>query len=366
MNKVRVLSVPGDGIGPEVTVQAVAVLRHVCERAGVSLEIDEAPFGGASIDLFGVPVTEETLEKAKAADAVLLGAVGGPKWDHLPSEQRAEKGLLNLRAALEVYANLRPAKLFPALESACPLKPERARGMDFVVVRELIGGIYFGQPRGVVQVEGATHGVTKGFNTASYTDDEVRRIGKAAFEVARTRKKKLMSVDKANVLEVSALWRKVMTELGASYPDVQLSHMYVDNAAMQLILNPRQFDVIVTSNLFGDILSDEAGALTGSIGMLPSASLGDRHALYEPVHGSAPDIAGLGKANPLAAILSVAMLVHHTLKRPEWAQKIEAAVDRVLASGLRTADIASADAGGAQRIVTTSQMGAAVLEQLSS
>lgn len=360
MSSLQILILGGDGIGPEVTEQALRVLDVCAQSAGIEVRLERALFGGASIDDCGLPANPKVLELAKKADAVILGAVGGPKWDNLPSAKRPERGLLELRSTLQVYANLRPAKLFGALVEACPLRPERALGMDFVVVRELIGGIYFGEPRGVTEQSGQRRGV----NTMAYTESEIRRIGKVAFETARGRKKKVLSVDKANVLEVQALWRAVMTELSASYPDVELSHMYVDNCAMQLILNPLHFDVIVTSNLFGDILSDEAGALTGSIGLLPSASLGDKHALYEPVHGSAPDIAGTGKANPLAAILSVALLLEHTLKRPDLAHAVTRSVENVLDRNLRTADIASRRPSSGESLVSTTQMGDAVLHEV--
>jgi 3-isopropylmalate dehydrogenase len=335
MTTLKVLVLEGDGIGPEVTKPAVEVLQRMAQRGGFSVNLEHAEFGGASIDAHGTPVTQATLDLAKASDAVLLGAVGGPKWDELPTDQRPEKGLLALRQHLEVFANLRPARLFPALADASPLKRERANDFDFIVIRELVGGIYFGKPRGV---EGAP-GQRKGFNTLVYTESEIRRIGQVGFETARRRKKRLVSVDKANVLEVMGLWRSVMNELAKAYPDVELSHLYVDNCAMQLILNPSHYDVLVTGNMFGDILSDLAAAATGSIGLLPSASLGVGAGLYEPVHGSAPDIAGQGKANPLAAILSVGMLLEHTLKRPDLAQQVHAAVDKVLAQGYRTGDL---------------------------
>jgi len=353
MTQVKVLVLPGDGIGPEVTTQALAVLHRAAEIGGIDLEIEEALFGGASIDDSGEPVTQATLDLAARSDAVLLGAVGGPKWDDLPTAKRPEKGLLGIRAALGLYANIRPARLYPALAGACPLKPERAN-IDFVVVRELIGGIYFGDPRGV-DGEGDQR---VGINTMRYEVGEIERIARVAFDLARTRAGQLVSADKANVLDSMALWREVVSGLGAStYHDVELRHLYVDNCAMQLILNPGQFDVLLAPNLFGDILSDEAAALTGSIGMLPSASLGDGSGLYEPVHGSAPDIAGKGIANPLAAILSVAMLLHHSAGRPDLARQVEGAVEAAIDSGVRSGDLGGRDG--------TAAVGEAVLSRLA-
>jgi 3-isopropylmalate dehydrogenase len=359
MSKLEVLVIAGDGIGPEVTREAVRVLEAAARLGGVTLNLTHAPFGGASVDQHGVPATEEVLRRATEVDAVLLGAVGGPKYDALPAEKRPEKGLLALRSAMEVYANLRPAKIFPSLVDASPLRPDLARSVDYVVVRELIGGLYFGKPRSLSGEPGKQVGI----NTLTYTEEEIRRIGRTAFEIARQRNKRVCSVDKANVLETMVLWRKTMDALAKEYPDVSLSHMYVDNCSMQLVLNPAQFDVIVTENMFGDILSDEAGATTGSIGLLPSASLGDRCALYEPIHGSAPDIAGQDKANPLAAILSVAMLFEYTLKNKELAARIEGAVVKVLEQGYRTADLWRGDTAG-KRLVGTREMGDAVLAQL--
>jgi 3-isopropylmalate dehydrogenase len=302
------------------------------------------------------------LDRARKADAVLLGACGGPKWDALPTDRRPEKGLLGLRAHMEVFANLRPAKLFAALAEASPLKAQRAmaqgKPFDFVVVRELVGGLYFGKPRFIQGEPGS--GARVGVNTMTYTEDEIRRIGRVAFETARRRNKKLTSVDKSNVLEVMALWRDVMTALGKEYPDVALDHLYVDNAAMQLILRPTEFDVLVTENMFGDILSDLAAAATGSLGLLPSAALGEKYALYEPVHGSAPDIAGQGKANPLAAILTIAMLLEHTGRRIDLAGAVNGAVEDVLTAGLRTPDLARAG----ETAVGTTAMGKAVLAAL--
>ncbi len=354
MTTLRVLALPGDGIGPEVTVEALRVLHAAAASGGIGLEVSEARVGGVACDADGVPVTAEVLDLARAADAVLLGAVGGPAWDALPTERRPERGLLALRRAMGVYANIRPARFFPALASASPLRPEITAGADFVVVRELIGGIYFGEPRGVVDGRGA--------NTMVYDRPSIERVGRVAFELARRRSGRLTSVDKANVLEVMALWRETISSLAADYPDVALDHQYVDACAMQLVTAPARFDVLVTGNLFGDILSDEAAALTGSLGMLPSASLGDGPGLFEPVHGSAPDIAGQGLANPLACILSVAMLLEHTAGRPDLARRVEAAVDAVLASGLRTADIAASGEAAS----TTRQVGAAVLAALAA
>jgi 3-isopropylmalate dehydrogenase len=356
MSKLDLLVLPGDGIGPEVTTEALKVLSRVCQSAGIALAVEEGAFGGACIDRHGEPITTATLDRARKADAVLLGACGGPKWDALPTDRRPEKGLLSLRAHMEVFANLRPAKLFKALADASPLKAERANGFDFVVVRELVGGLYFGQPRFIKGERGARVGA----NTMTYTEAEIARIGRVAFETARRRNKRLTSVDKANVLEIMGLWRDVMTALGKEYPDVKLDHLYVDNCAMQLILRPTDFDVLVTENMFGDILSDLAAAATGSIGLLPSAALGEKSALYEPIHGSAPDIAGQGKANPLAAILSVAMLLEHTAKRADLAKIIDDAVEAVLASGLRTGDIARRG----EKTIGTSEMGHAVLREV--
>jgi 3-isopropylmalate dehydrogenase len=317
--------------------------------------------GGAAIDATGKPLPDETLAAARGADAILLGAVGGPKWDSIPDFAiRPEKGLLGIRSALGLFANLRPAILYPQLAHASSLKPEIVAGLDILIVRELTGGIYFGQPRGVRVKEG---GVREGFNTYVYDENEIRRIGRVAFEAARARSKRLCSVDKANVLEVTVLWREIMTDLAAEYPDVELSHMYVDNAAMQLVRAPKQFDVVVTGNMFGDILSDAAAMLTGSIGMLPSASLDENgKGMYEPCHGSAPDIAGQGIANPLATILSVAMMLRYSLAAPEAADKIEAVVSQVLDQNLRTADIMSAG----MQAVSTSEMGDAVLRALNA
>ncbi|MBW4417862.1 MAG: 3-isopropylmalate dehydrogenase [Myxacorys californica WJT36-NPBG1] len=333
----RITLLPGDGIGPEIMAVAVKVLKTVGETFDLTFEFQEALIGGAAIDATGEPLPAETLEMCKNSDSVLLAAIGGYKWDTLPRHLRPETGLLGLRAGLGLFANLRPATILPQLIDASSLKREVVEGVDIMVVRELTGGIYFGQPRGVFTTE---TGEKRGVNTMAYTDSEIDRIGRVAFETAQKRRKKLCSVDKANVLEVSQLWRDRITALAADYPDVELSHLYVDNAAMQLVRSPKQFDTIVTGNLFGDILSDAAAMLTGSIGMLPSASLGASGAgVYEPVHGSAPDIAGQDKANPLAQVLSAAMMLRYDLNQPDAANHIEQAVLRVLDQGYRTGDI---------------------------
>jgi 3-isopropylmalate dehydrogenase len=341
--KTKILVLPGDGIGPEVMKEAIQVLEVAVARSGLKLELEEGLAGGCSIEQYGVPLTPEMLKKAQKADAVLLGAVGGPMWDNLPHEKRPEQALLGLRSGLKLFANLRPAKIIPALLAASTLKPDVVGGIDLLVVRELTGGIYFGKPRGIKTVRGEER---KGFNTEVYKTFEIERIARVAFEAARLRRKKVTSVDKANILESSMLWRETATAVAKNYPDVQLEHMYVDNCAMQLVRNPKQFDVIVTSNLFGDILSDEAAMLTGSIGMLPSASLGDKknrlglpRGMYEPVHGSAPDIVGKGIANPLATILSSALMMRYSLGKEEMAAKIEKAVEMALEEGYRTGDL---------------------------
>ena len=328
---------PGDGIGPEIVAEAVKVLRTVEKKFGHSFTMTEALLGGAAIDAVGVPLPDATVEACKAADAVFLGAVGGPKWDTIDPAIRPERGLLGIRKALGLFANLRPATLFPELAGACLLRPDiSAKGLDLIVVRELTGGIYFGQPAGTE----VRDGLRTGFNTMIYNEEEIARIGRVAFSTARKRRKKVCSVDKANVLAVSRVWREVMIEVGKEFPDVELTHLYVDNAAMQLVRDPSQFDVIVTGNLFGDILSDEASVITGSIGMLPSASLGTGNpGLFEPIHGSAPDIAGKGIANPMGTILSAAMLLRYSLHEEEAAKAIEAAVDKALADGYRTPDL---------------------------
>ncbi|HEY5791527.1 MAG TPA: 3-isopropylmalate dehydrogenase [Gammaproteobacteria bacterium] len=349
---------PGDGIGTEIVAEALKVLDCLRSDFGLAVETEEALIGGCAYDASGTPLPDATLQLCKAADAVLLGAVGGPKWEPLDYSVRPERGLLGLRAELGLFANLRPAILYPQLADASSLKHDLVAGLDLLIVRELTGGIYFGQPRGV---ETLPDGQQRGFNTLVYTTSEIERIGRVAFEAAQKRGKRLCSVDKANVLEVTELWRQVMTGLAPEYPDVQLSHIYVDNAAMQLVRAPKQFDVMVTTNMFGDILSDCAAMLTGSIGMLPSASLNaGGQGMYEPIHGSAPDIAGRGAANPLATILSLAMLLRYSLGRADLAGRIEDAVSAVLDHNLRTADIMSA---GMQQ-VGTAAMGDAVVEAL--
>lgn len=335
MSAYRITLLPGDGVGREIVPEAVRVLETVAKRRGRRFEFREALVGGAAIDRVGVPLPDETLKAALEADAVLLGAVGGPKWEELDYAIRPERALLGLREQLGTFANLRPAVVFPMLADASPLKREIIDGIDILVVRELTGGIYFGNPRGVEPFEGGERGI----NTEVYTTPEIERIARVAFGLARKRRRLVTSVDKANVLESTELWRKVVTRVHAEFSDVELKHMYVDNCAMQLIRWPKQFDVIVTTNLFGDILSDEASMLTGSIGMLPSASLGGRVGLYEPIHGSAPDIAGKDVANPLATILSAAMMLRHSFDLEDDAAAIERAVSRVLEQGYRTADI---------------------------
>lgn len=335
----RITLLPGDGIGPEIMAVAVDVLKVVGKQLDLSFEFQEVPIGGAAIDATGEPLPSATLETCRNSDAVLLAAIGGYKWDTLPANLRPESGLLGLRAGLGLFANLRPAKILPQLIDASSLKREVVEGVDIMVVRELTGGIYFGQPRGIFATE---TGEKRGVNTMAYTESEIDRIGRVAFETARKRGGKLCSVDKSNVLEVSQLWRDRITSLASEYSDVELSHLYVDNAAMQLLRWPKQFDTIVTGNLFGDILSDAAAMLTGSIGMLPSASMGSSGpGVFEPVHGSAPDIAGQDKANPLAQVLSAAMMLRYGLNQPEAAEKIEQAVLRVLDRGDRTGDIMS-------------------------
>ena len=328
---------PGDGIGPEIVAEAVKVLRAVEKKFGHSFTMTEALLGGAAIDAVGVPLPDATVEACKAADAVFLGAVGGPKWDNMTPELRPEKGLLRIRKELGLFANLRPAMLLPELAGACLLRPDiAAKGLDLMVVRELTGDVYFGEPRGIESRDG----LRTGYNTMVYNEEEIRRIAWVAFETARKRRNKVCSVEKSNVLECSRLWKEVVIEMHREYADVELSHMYVDNAAMQLVRDPSQFDVILTGNIFGDILSDEASVITGSLGMLPSASTGaDGPGLFEPIHGSAPDIAGQDVANPLATILSAAMMLRLGLDMPEEADHIEKAVRKALADGFRTADI---------------------------
>ncbi len=350
---------PGDGIGPEIVNEAVRVLKSVGIKYGCEFSLRDGLVGGASIDAYGVPLKDSVLELALKSDAVLLGAVGGPKWEGLDYSIRPERALLALRKELGLFANLRPARIYKALIDASTLKPEVIEGVDLMVVRELTGGLYFGTPRGV---EKLPDGTERGVNTMVYTTQEIERIARVGFEVARKRLKKLLSVDKANVLETMELWRRVVIRVGKEYPDVELSHMYVDNCAMQLVRNPKQFDCIVTENTFGDILSDEAAMLTGSIGMLPSASLGaaKNRAMYEPIHGSAPDIAGKGVANPIATILSVAMMLKYSFDMEDAAVEIESAVERVLNKGLRAADIAQP---GTKK-VSSSGMGEAILKEL--
>lgn len=335
----QILVLPGDGIGPEITAEAVKVLEALKISEGLDITLDEDLVGGAAYDAHGLPLSDATMAKAQAADAVLLGAVGGYRWESLDISVRPEKGLLRLRSEMQLFANLRPAYLFSQLANASTLKQEVVAGLDILIVRELTGGIYFGQPRGVRLLD---NGERQGYNTYVYSESEIRRIGHVAFQAAMKRDKKLTSVDKANVLEVTELWREIMDDIAKEYPEVELKHMYVDNAAMQLILNPKQFDVMVTGNMFGDILSDEASMLTGSIGMLASASLdANNKGMYEPSHGSAPDIAGKNLANPLATILSVAMMLRYSLGKEDLAVKIENAVSSVLDQGLRTGDIFS-------------------------
>jgi 3-isopropylmalate dehydrogenase len=354
---VKIAILPGDGIGPEIVREATKVL-HVLAREGLPIETETAPIGGAGYDAARHPLPGATLALARNADAILLGAVGGPRYDALPRELRPEQGILAIRKALGLFANLRPALLFPELTTSSTLKADVVSGLDLMIVRELTGDIYFGEPRGR---RTNAEGESEGFDTMRYSESEIRRIAQVGFETARRRSRRLCSVDKANVLDTSILWREVVTATSRDYPDIALSHMYVDNAAMQLVRNPKQFDVIVTGNLFGDILSDEASMLAGSIGMLPSASLDERRkGLYEPIHGSAPDLAGQDKANPLATILSLAMMFRYTFAREDVAARIERAVRAVLADGLRTGDIAQAD----ERIIGTQAMGDAVVAAL--
>jgi 3-isopropylmalate dehydrogenase len=354
----KVLILPGDNIGPEIVAEAVKVLQRVDEKFQLNIQLDYAHLGGAGLDAEGSPCPPQTLDKARESDAVLLGAVGGPQWDEVERHLRPEKGLLTIRSELDLFGNLRPAIMYPQLAHASSLKPEFVSGLDILIVRELVGGIYFGEPRGIRTLE---DGQREGYNTYKYNESEIRRIGKMAFEAAMVRNKRLCSVDKSNVLEATVLWREVISDMAADYPEVELSHMYVDNAAMQLVMNPKQFDVVVTGNMFGDILSDTAAMLTGSIGMLPSASLDkDGGGMYEPCHGSAPDIAGKGIANPLATILSVAMMLRYSLGAPDAANAIEQAVSKVLDTGLRTADIQTEG----NQLVGTVEMGDAVVAAL--
>lgn len=365
MKSFPLVLLPGDGIGPEVTAQVRKLIAHMEKSGDIRFEIREDVIGGAAIDAYGVPLAEDTLETCRSAGTVLMGAVGGPKWDGVDYALRPEAGLLRLRKDMALFANLRPAIVFDALIEASTLKPEIVRGLDILIVRELTGGVYFGTPRGIEDLGG---GERRGVNTQVYTTSEIKRVGRVAFDMARRRAGRVTSAEKANVMESGKLWREDITALhAAEYPDVMLSHMYADNCAMQLLRDPKQFDVIVTDNLFGDILSDEAAMLTGSLGMLPSASLGGqdekgrRMALYEPVHGSAPDIAGQDKANPLATILSFAMALRYSFDCGGGADKVEKAVQDVLASGIRTADIMAQGC----RLVGTDAMGDAVIKTLS-
>ncbi len=354
----KLLILPGDGIGPEIVAQAEKILCYLVNDEGLALELEHGLIGGSAIDETGEPLPEETLARAKSCAAVLLGAVGGPKWEKIERAKRPERGLLAIRSELGLFANLRPAVLFPQLASASTLKEETVSNLDIMIVRELTGGIYFGEPRGIRKLD---DGQRQGFNTLVYSEQEIERIARVAFDVADKRLGRVCSVDKANVLEATELWREVVSEVAQDYPDVELQHMYVDNAAMQLVREPRQFDVIVTTNMFGDILSDLASMLTGSIGMLPSASLAaDGSGMYEPIHGSAPDIAGQNLANPLATILSLSMLLRYSLSEIEYADRIERAVSQVLSDGLRTKDIRSPG----KEDVGTEEMGDAVLQAL--
>lgn len=357
-NQGSIAVLPGDGIGPEVTEQALRVIDKLNSDFGCDFQYEQSPVGGAGYDQHGHPLPPQTLELAKSSDAILFGSIGGPKWEQIERDLRPERGLLALRSELKLFSNLRPALLFPELAAASTLKPDVVSGLDIMIVRELTGGIYFGQPRGI---KTESDGSRTGYNTLIYNESEIRRIAHSAFKIAVQRNRRVCSVDKANVMEVSELWREVVTEVGTEYPNVELSHMYIDNACMQLVRAPKQFDVVVTTNLFGDILSDAASMLTGSIGMLPSASLDENNkGLYEPVHGSAPDIAGQNLANPLAMILSTAMMLRSSFDNNELATKIENAVRKVLADGLRTGDLA----GAGEATVSTSDMGDAVVAAL--
>jgi len=354
MKTYNIALIKGDGIGPEIVDEAVKVLDAVAKVEGFSLEYKEYLMGGIAYDMTGDPLPQETIDGSKNADGILFGAIGGDKWNTLPREKRPEAGLLGLRKALEVYANLRPVSVYDELINASNLKPEVVQGVDMLIVRELIGGIYFGEPKG-------SDGF-KAYNTMVYTVPEIERIAHIGFQSAMKRRKKVCSVDKANVLDVSQLWRDTVERIAKEYPEVELTHQYVDNASMQIILNPKQFDVILTGNLFGDILSDEASTLGGSIGLLPSASIGSKHAFYEPIHGSAPDIAGKGIANPIATILSGAMLLRYSLGLESAAQRIEEAVKAVLKDGNRTKDLAAFDA---KRVCNTQEMGSLIAEAIS-
>ncbi len=358
MSNHKLAVLPGDGIGPEIVAEAVKVLECLQRDFGFSVELEKAAVGGAGYDQSGKSLPDSTLALCRESDAILLGAVGGPQYDELERDLRPERGLLALRAELGLFSNLRPAMLYPQLASASSLKDEIVAGLDIMIVRELTGGIYFGQPRGIRELD---NGERQGFNTLVYAEHEIERIARSAFDIAMLRNRKLCSVDKANVLEVSELWREVMISVAGDYPEVELSHMYVDNASMQLVRAPKQFDVLVTTNMFGDILSDTAAMLTGSIGMLPSASLDSGgKGMYEPIHGSAPDIAGKSMANPLATIMSIGMMLRYSLARPELADRIDLAVGKVLNQGFRTADIADGD-----HAVSTVEMGDAVVAALA-
>jgi 3-isopropylmalate dehydrogenase len=352
--QLRVTSLPGDGIGPEVTSQAICVLEEVASGFGHDLELDEKEIGGVALAKFGNPLPDSTIQACLASQAVLLGAVGSPAFDHNPRELRPEAGLLRLRQELGAFANLRPAVFYPALAACSPLREEIVKGTDILIVRELLGGLYFGQPRFIKGDPGARHAL----NTMRYSEPEIERIARVAFQLARTRRRRLLSIDKSNVLECSRLWREVVTHTARDFSDVQLSHMYVDAAAMSLVLKPTEFDVILTENMFGDILSDQAGGVVGSLGMLASASIGGRVGLYEPVHGSAPDIAGQGVANPLGAIFSVALMLRHTFHLPKEAECVEAGVTSTLKGGFRTRDLARPG----ERTVSTEEMGAQIAE----
>jgi 3-isopropylmalate dehydrogenase len=355
----KILILPGDGIGTEIVAQALKVIKSLNANNGMGMSLVHGLLGGIAYDETGSPMPDETIKIAKSCDSILLGAVGGPKWESLERDLRPERGLLGIRSELNLFSNLRPAILYPQLAGASSLKTEIIAGLDLMIVRELVSGIYFGEPRGIEIRDGERFGV----NSATYYESEIARIGHSAFQIAQKRGKRLCSVDKANVLEVSELWREVMEEVALNYPDVTLSHMYVDNAAMQLVRDPKQFDVMVTSNLFGDVLSDCAAMLTGSIGMLPSASLDKNNfGMYEPIHGSAPDIAGQDIANPLATILSVSMMLRYSLNQVELADKINLAVSKVLDKGYRTKDISAAG----DKVVGTEEMGDLIVEALES
>ena len=356
----KILILPGDGIGPEIITQTKRVLSFLIEKGELAVKLEHGLIGGSAVDATGTPLPEETLKKAKESTAILLGSVGGPKWESIDRPLRPERGLLAIRAELSLFANLRPAFLFPQLAKASTLNEEVVSGLDIMIVRELTGGIYFGNPRGIRELD---DGQREGFNTLVYNESEIKRIAKVAFEIASKRQGRLCSVDKANVLEATELWREIVSEMAKDYPEVELQHMYIDNASMQLVRAPKQFDVIVTTNMFGDILSDLASMLTGSIGMLPSASLAsDGKGMYEPVHGSAPDIAGQNIANPLATILSLSMLLRYSLREEKLADKLEQAVSQVLTDGLRTKDIHS----DGMTCVGTDEMGDAVIKTLSA